>query len=432
MRTSQRAERISTRPLPRPAGYLAGRPRPPWTAGGAGPDVLPVGPTAWLGPAAAIVVVGWGANMFASLLQVYRDRLSALQVDGLFGAYALGLVPALLVMARLSDRLGRRRVLLAALVVSVLGSGVILASGGAFGTILFGRVLVGISAGSAFGPGTAWIKELSDAARAPGAGARRAAVALTAGFAAGPFLSGVLVQWFPAPEVTSYLVHIALVGLVLPFLRGTPETGGRGAASRTRGGAADRGLRAVLASRVFLAAVLPTAPWVFGTATVSLAALPVLVPLGGYGPVGSGAMAAVTLGTGILVQPWARRLARRSPAAPLRIGMSAAVAGLLVAALTVATGALPLLPVAAVALGSAYGLLLMGGLRLVESLAPAKDVATAIAVFYALTYVGFAYPVLVQTLGALVAPAAVLIAGSAVAVIAMAMTFLARSGTRSA
>jgi hypothetical protein len=371
--------------------------------------------------------------MFASLLQVYRDRLSALQVDGLFGAYALGLVPALLVMARLSDRLGRRRVLLAALVVSVLGSGVILASGGAFGTILFGRVLVGISAGSAFGPGTAWIKELSDAARAPGAGARRAAVALTAGFAAGPFLSGVLVQWFPAPEVTSYLVHIALVGLVLPFLRGTPETGGRGAASRTRGGAADRGLRAVLTSRVFLAAVLPTAPWVFGTATVSLAALPVLVPLGGgYGPVGSGAMAAVTLGTGILVQPWARRLARRSPAAPLRIGMSAAVAGLLVAALTVATGALPLLPVAAVALGSAYGLLLMGGLRLVESLAPAKDVATAIAVFYALTYVGFAYPVLVQTLGALVAPAAVLIAGSAVAVIAMAMTFLARPATRSA
>jgi predicted MFS family arabinose efflux permease len=382
--------------------------------------------TAWVGPAAAIVVVGWGANMFASLLQVYRGRLSELQVDGLFGAYALGLIPALLVMARLSDRLGRRRVLLAALVVSVLGSAVILVSGGAFGTILFGRVLVGVSAGAAFGPGTAWIKELSDAARAPGAGARRAAVALTAGFAAGPFLSGALVQWAPAPEITSYLVHIGLVGLVVPFLRNTPETGGRAtAASPTRRDPADRGLRTVLTGRVFLTAVLPTAPWVFGTATVSLAALPVLVPLGEYGPVGSGTMAAVTLGTGILVQPWARHLARRSPAAPFRAGLSAAVAGLLLAALTVTTGALLLLPVAAVALGTAYGLLLMSGLRLMETLAPTEDAATAIAVFYALTYLGFAFPVLVQTLGTWVAPASVLIAGSGLALIAMLTTFMA-------
>jgi hypothetical protein len=136
-------------------------------------------------------------------------------------------------------------------------------------------------------------------------------------------------------------------------------------------------------------------------------------------------MAALTLGTGILIQPWTRRLARRSLAAPLRVGMSAAVVGLLVAALTVATGSRLLLPVAAVALGSAYGLLLTSGLRLVESLAPARDVATAIAVFYALTYVGFAFPVLVQTPGGLVAPASVLIAGSALAVTAVAMTFVA-------
>ncbi|MGX1274794.1 MFS family permease [Streptomyces phaeoluteigriseus] len=102
--------------------------------------------------------------MFASVLQVYRGSLSGFQVNALFGAYALGLIPALLVMAGVSDRLGRRRVLLAALLLSALGSAVILFSGGAFGTILAGRVLVGISAGSAFGPGTAWIKELSDTA----------------------------------------------------------------------------------------------------------------------------------------------------------------------------------------------------------------------------------------------------------------------------
>lgn len=62
--------------------------------------------------------------MFASVLQVYPGDLSGSQVNALFGAYALGLIPALLVMARVSDRLGRRRVLLNALLLSALGSAV--------------------------------------------------------------------------------------------------------------------------------------------------------------------------------------------------------------------------------------------------------------------------------------------------------------------
>ncbi|TJZ99842.1 MFS transporter [Actinacidiphila oryziradicis] len=197
---------------------------------------------------------------------------------------------------------------------------------------------------------------------------------------------------------------------------------GPGARHTAAGGG---GLKEVLTSRVFLTAVLPTAPWVFGAATVALAALPVLVPLGGYTPVGTGLVAATTLGTGILVQPFAQRLARRSPAAPFRTGMAAATVGILVAALTVATGSLILLFTTSVVLGSAYGLLLVSGLRLVESLAHPEDIATAIAVFYALTYVGFAFPVLVQALSSLWSPVPVLITGSAFAVAAMTMTFLA-------
>ncbi|MFF1443581.1 MFS transporter [Streptomyces sp. NPDC058295] len=376
-------------------------------------------------PAAAVFTVGWGANMFASVLQVYRGNLSGFQVNALFGAYALGLVPALLVMARVSDRLGRRRVLLAALLLSALGSAVILFSGGVFGRILAGRILVGVSAGSAFGPGTAWIKELSDTAEVVGAGARRSAVALTAGFAIGPLLSGVIVQWLPSPQTTAYLVHIVLVALTLPVVWRARETAlpftGRGSRSSNSGD----GPMKVLTGRLFLTAVLPTAPWVFGAATVSLAALPVLVPLGGYGAVGGGVVAAVTLGSGIAVQPGARRLARRSAAAPFRAGMASVIVGLLAAALTVATGSLVLLLATAVVLGSAYGLLLVSGLQLVESLAGAQNISTVIAVFYSLTYVGFAFPVLVQVLGRLWDPASVLIAGSALAMAALATTLIA-------
>ncbi|MFI8171641.1 MFS transporter [Streptomyces sp. NPDC085931] len=385
--------------------------------------------TAWRRPAAAVFTVGWGANMFASVLQVYRGDLSGSQVNALFGAYALGLIPALLAMARVSDRLGRRRVLLAALVLSALGSAVILSSGGAFGTILAGRILVGVSAGAAFGPGTAWIKELSDTAKTgkatAGAGARRSAVALTAGFAVGPLLSGVIVQWLPSPQTAAYLVHIALVALTLPVVWRAPESAPSTAGRGSRPARSGAGLMKVLISRLFLTAVLPTAPWVFGAATVSLAALPVLVPLGGYGAAGGGVVAAVTLGSGIAVQPWARRLARRSTSVPFRTGMAAVIAGLLAAALTVATGSLVLLLATAVVLGSAYGLLLVSGLQLAESLAGPQVVSLVIAVFYSLTYVGFAFPVLVQVLGNLWSPVAVLVVGSALAVAALATTLIA-------
>ncbi|MFH8470899.1 hypothetical protein [Streptomyces sp. NPDC017991] len=156
------------------------------------------------------------------------------------------------------------------------------------------------------------------------------------------------------------------------------------------------------------------------------------MPLGGYGAVGGGIIAAVTLGSGIAVQPWARRLTRRSPAAPFGTGMASVIAGLLTAALTVATGSLLLLLVTTVVLGSAYGLLLVSGLQLAESLAGPQNISTVIAVFYSLTYVGFVFPVLVQVLGKLWDPAAVLVAGSALAVAALATTLIAWPARRAA
>ncbi|MFJ2511236.1 MFS transporter [Streptomyces griseoviridis] len=411
----------STAPL---AAASPTRPTPP--TGTEDPSLLPpvVGRSAWARPAAAVFVVGWGANMFASLLHAYGD-LGGLRADGLFGAYALGLIPALLVVARVSDRVGRRRALLAALLLSALGSAVMSLSDGAFGAILTGRILIGISAGAAFGPGTAWIRELSDSARTRGGGARRAAVALTAGFAAGPLLSGAIVQWLPAPRLTSYLVHIALVALALPLVFRAPETARRHVGPDARRTTAGRRPGSYLTSRTFLAAVLPTAPWIFGAATVSFTVLPALVSLGDFGSVGSGVVAATTLGTGVAVQPWAGRLARRSPAAPFRTGMTAAVAGMLLAALTAGTGSLALLLTTAVVLGSAYGILLVSGLRLVETLAPPRHGATAIAVFYSLAYTGFAFPVLVQALSGRWNPAAVLVAGAGLATAALAATFIA-------
>lgn len=172
----------------------------------------------WVGAAAALTVVGWGANQFSSLLLSYRahQHLGTTTGDALFGVYALGLIPALLVGGPASDRIGRR------MVVPVVGLSVvataILMAGSLAGlpALYVGRMLAGVVSGLAFAPGTAWVKELSVAPFGSGdtqTGARRAAVALSAGFGLGPLVAGLIAQWAPDPAVLPYLAHLAVAGI---------------------------------------------------------------------------------------------------------------------------------------------------------------------------------------------------------------------------
>ena len=66
----------------------------------------------WLGAGLAVCMAGWGANQFTPMLLLYRSQLglSAATVEAMFGLYAIGLMPGLLVGGSLSDRIGRRRV----------------------------------------------------------------------------------------------------------------------------------------------------------------------------------------------------------------------------------------------------------------------------------------------------------------------------------
>lgn len=151
--------------------------------------------TPWLRAALALFAVGWGANQFAAMLPVYKahDHASSAAVTLLFGAYAIGIIPALLIVSPISDRIGRRRVLRPVLLLSIVATCVLIAGGSHLWLLLLGRLLAGIASGAAFAPGTAWVKELSTGAA--GTGARRATIALSSGFASGPLVAGVLAQW---------------------------------------------------------------------------------------------------------------------------------------------------------------------------------------------------------------------------------------------
>src|SRR5437764_12448915 len=64
-----------------------------------------------------------GANLATPLYAVYAQRFhfSSLVLTAIFATYAFVLVPALILFGRLSDRFGRRPVILAGLAVAAAG-----------------------------------------------------------------------------------------------------------------------------------------------------------------------------------------------------------------------------------------------------------------------------------------------------------------------
>ncbi len=348
---------------------------------------------AWLPVAAVLLGTGWGANQFVPMLLVYRPalHLSTGTLEAMFGFYALGLIPGLLLAGPVSDARGRRYVVIPAAGLSLLASLVLLAGADSVTLLFGGRLMAGVSSGIVFGSGTAWLREISARAGAGDqASARRAAVAMTAGFGLGPLVSGLLAQWAPSPRLVPYLPHIALMVVVLIMLRRAPETVG-GARRRVR--LAVPGVR----SRRFRRVVAPMAPWVFAAPAIAFALLPSVV---GAGSATNGiALTAVvtwlTAFAGVLIQPLARRLdadGRRNRAAITGLLVAAVALGL--AAVTAQADAIWMLVPCAILFGSAYGLCLVAGLVEVGRVAPKGGLAGLTAAYYAITYLGFAAPYL--------------------------------------
>ncbi|WCB95251.1 hypothetical protein DSM104299_03994 [Baekduia alba] len=341
--------------------------------------------------AAVVLGTGWGTNQFVPLLPVYRRALDlgAGTLAALFGLYALGLIPGLLLGGPLSDARGRRPVVIPAAALSLLASVVLMAGAGTVAVLFVGRFLTGISSGVVFGAGTAWLRE-SSAGEPNQVLARRAAVAMTTGFAVGPLVSGLLAQWAPAPRVVPYLPHVAIMLGVLVLLRGARETVAGDRARPVRLGVPG------VASPRFRRVVVPMAPWVFASPAIAFAMLPTVVHAGDATD-GIALVAAVTSSTaaaGVAVQPLGRRLAARSTTYNL-----AAVAGLLViacalvlGAVTVAHSALWMLFPCALAFGAGFGLCMVAGLVEVGHLAHDDGLAGLTAAYYAICYLGFAAP----------------------------------------
>lgn len=352
----------------------------------------------WMRVSSALLAVAWGGNEFTPLLVMYRtvEGYEQVAVDMLLAAYVLGIVPALLIGGPLSDRHGRRALMIPAPILAMVGSILLALGAGSLVLLFVGRVFSGLALGLGMAVGTSWIKELSDRPYEEHpervSGARRASLSLTAGFALGAVIAATLAQFAPLQTVLPYVINLLICLPAVLLVAGAPET--RYASAPHGSLLSDLKIPATRQHR-FWFVVAPSAPWVFGCAASSYAILPALMAdvVGpDYGIAFSGLMCLVGLGCGFFIQPLGRHLDRDGSIRSLAVGMVAVILGMLTAVAAASTLNILVVLAASGVLGCGYGLVLVSGLQEVQRIARPDDLAGLTAVFYSLTYMGFFVP----------------------------------------
>ncbi|MFE1773437.1 MFS transporter [Streptomyces sp. NPDC059008] len=333
------------------------------------PPVREVWLAAW--PVVAIFTL---SNAAMPLYGVWQRRLGfgSGTLTLIYAAYVVGLLGALLVAGVAADRLGRKPVLVPALLLGItacLGY----ATAPSVAALATARLLTGAATGAAVSAGMAAVTDIAAGRRI---GPLLASTAMVLGAGIGPVLAGVLSQTAPAPTVTVFAVEAALLATALavvarmPLPRRRPGSGTGAPRSWVRLPAVPRDNRRHLA--LGLAAF---APGISATAFV-LSLGPSLLAglLGTANRALAGGLALVMFLAATGVQFAVRHLAVRTV---LLTSGAATIAGTLALVAAVHTATLPPLVAAVVLAGAGQGAGQLGGLTLLSREVPAARRAEA-------------------------------------------------------
>jgi len=328
----------------------------------------------------ALCLITLAVNLQAPLYITYADLSGqgAAATAVAFSAYVVGVLPVLLALGGLADRVGRRPLIIAALLLSMLATLLMLVAPG-LQTLALARLVLGLGTGLATATATAYMGELMG-----GASSARAANWVTAstslGFGLGAALTSLFLLRGPSLTPGSFHLQLLLAGiaLVLTWRLPDPRPAQRGAMLRLPfypRGSAVYGLAILLA-------------WA-GTGLV-IALLPGILRQHGLSA-WSGFSTFCVTSCGLLFQPLARRMA--STKATL-LGLAILPCSYALLAWGANAGQLGAVLLGAVAASSAcYGFIYLGGLAAVNQLAGSEK-TRASAGFFLLAYLGFSVPVI--------------------------------------
>ena len=339
--------------------------------------------------AGALAALLLGANLASPLYGVYRGLFGfdSLVLTLVFAVYALVLAPSLLFFGELSDRIGRRPVILGGLVVGTIGLA-LFALATSVAWLFAARIAQGVSVGMAGGAATAALVELD-----PHGDRRHAALlatlAQTVGGAAGPLLTGMLAQWFPAPRVLAYVVGMAACILAAVLLLAMPEPG------QPRGGAWSMPRPSVPRDiRVAFARVAVTGASVWAVVALFFAVVPSFATerIGIGNLAALGAISAIVLICSSISQVVSPDTIE--PHVSQALGLGLLTTGLVALVLASVTDSAIVLVAASVLAGTGHGLGFLGAQDDLNRIAPPERRGEINAALYTCIYLGVALPVI--------------------------------------
>ncbi|WP_211257473.1 MFS transporter [Muricoccus aerilatus] len=319
-----------------------------------------------------------------ALFRLYSDglHLTAPGLTLVFAAYAGSLLLALLTLGSLSDHVGRRPMISAGMLVSILAM-LVFITADSLAALVAARLIQGLATGAALSALGAAMLDV-DRAR----GALVSSIAPFLGMAVGLIAAAVLVNHAPHPAALIYAVTAALFLLLAVGVWFLPETAARHPGAW---GALRPRVHVPRQARAMLLLITPvnTAAWALGGFYLSLMPGLLRASVGALPPVATAAVIAIlplagSLSLGVLRNlPPARCIATGALGLALGIGLTlmgvyATNAALLIGGTLVA--------------GLAFGAAFSGAVRGVFPLAGAAERAGLMAAYYVESYLAFSLP----------------------------------------
>jgi MFS family permease len=362
---------------------------------------------------AVLVLFAIGTSMITPLIPIYQDRLEFgdTVVTLFLGCYVLTLVPSMLLLGQLSDRVGRKRVLLWAIATLAVAQVLLITEPPLWG-LLTARGIQGLATGAFFGTCTAFLVDAAPASRR-GFTATLGSISIRLGLGLGPGIGGVLAQYAAHPLQTPFEVHLVALAVAAALVLWLPETvppdqPRRRMTLRLGVPAAERA--------VFWRVLVPSGMLFSLFDGTALSLVPVFVvrelEIDNYAVVGAAGFLVLVAGAVSQVL-----LPRLDPRRAISWGLLIAAAASVGIAASSPTGSVPLVMIAVTITGAACGLVFKGGVDLITLIAPVADRGKLISSYYVACYLGgFSLPlILIGVLSDLIGLTEALLVLSAVA-----------------
>jgi MFS family permease len=359
------------------------------------------------------------------LYAIYQARwgFTPITTTIVFGVYAVAVLASLLTLGKLSDHIGRRPVLLAAITVQTAALLVFTTAGGV-PELLIARIVQGLATGAALGAIGAGLLDLD---RERGTFAN--SVAPGVGTGSGVLLSALAVRYLPAP---THLIYLALVGVFVLQAAGIVLM--RETVSRTPGALASLRPEIRLPRRlrgpVMVATPVLFAVWAMGGLYAALGPALVDSLTGSLDVVLGGLSLFVLTLTAVISIVVLRTAAARTV---MLTGIRTLLLGAAVTMLALTIKSTPVFFLGTAISGVGFGSGFQGGIRTVVPLAAAHERAGILSLVYIVSYLGLGLPAVVAGFvivhGAGLTDTAIYYGGAVILLAALALVGLLRVRT---